>query len=338
MIMAVEAKPAPASSSGSEAEALPIIDLRDFSFDEVGAGAIAMQMDRVFSDVGFCYITNTGVPQELMDDIFAASARFHAQPQAAKDALAINMHHRGYMAPKTSLIVTSSVAKATKPNNSESLMVMHEVPESSPRFGEPLQGPNQWPSDLPGFRETVMTYNAALEGVARKFTRLIAQSLGLAPTGLDRFFREPTTFLRLLHYPPTPDAAEDEFGSAPHTDYGFITILLQDSVGGLQVRHKGGGWIPATPIPGTFVVNVGDILARLTNGRWQSTPHGVRNTTNVDRYSVPFFFDPSTSETVACLPSCLASGERPKFEPVLYGDYLLERLNKNHQYRQRSSN
>ena len=320
-------------AAGAESEGLPVIDLQDFSFDEAGADALAKEIDRVFSDVGFCYIANTGVPRRLMDDIFAASARFHALPQDAKDALAINEHHRGYMAPKTSLIVTSSVAKATKPNNSESLMVMHEVRDSSPRFGMPLQGPNQWPSELPGFRETVMAYNAALEDVARKFTRLIARALGMAPTAIDWFFEEPTTFLRLLHYPPNPGAAEDEFGSAPHTDYGFITILLQDSVGGLQVRRRGGGWIPATPVPGTFVVNVGDILARWTNGRWQSTPHGVRNTTNVDRYSVPFFFDPSMSDTIECLPTCLGAG--PKFEPVVYGDYLLERLNKNHQYRQK---
>lgn len=328
--MSVDSANAPV---GADADELPIIDLEDFAFDEAGAERIARRLDEVFSNVGFCYIANTGVPQSLMDGVFAASADFHAQPQEKKDAIAINAYHRGYMAPKTSLIVTSSVQTATKPNNSESLMFMHEVPQTSPRFGEPLQGPNQWPADMPEFREAVSAYLAALDTLARRFTRLIARALGMAPTGLDRFFETPTTFLRLLHYPPSPNAAEDEFGSAPHTDYGFITILLQDAVGGLQVRRKGGGWIPARPVPGTFVVNVGDILSRWTNGRWQSTPHGVRNTASVDRYSVPFFFDPDMSETIACLDCCLGPGEAARFEPINYGDYLMERIDKNYAYR-----
>jgi isopenicillin N synthase-like dioxygenase len=324
---------AAAAATGEELSSLPVIDLKNFEFDQAGAEEIARELDRVFSEVGFCYISNTGVSKELMDGIFAASADFHALPQSAKEELAVNAFHRGYLAPKTSVIVTSSVAKVTKPNNSESLMIMHEVPETSARWGGPLQGPNQWPTDLPGFRESATAYNEALEQLARRFTRLIAQALGMPADTLDRHFEEPTTFLRLLHYPPNPDAAEDEFGSAPHTDYGFITILLQDQVGGLQVRKKGGGWIKATPVPGTFVVNVGDILSRWTNGRWQSTPHGVRNTANVDRYSVPFFYDPGMDVTVECLPSCLGKDEAPRFGPVLYGEYVMERLDKNYQYR-----
>ncbi|WP_108659124.1 isopenicillin N synthase family dioxygenase [Acuticoccus kandeliae] len=318
-----------------DVDALPVIDLQNFAFDEAGADAIAKALDDAFSNVGFCYIANTGVPVELMDRIFAANAAFHAQPMEKKQAIAINEWHRGYMAPKTSLIVTSSVAKATKPNNSESLMFMHEVAETSPRFGAPLQGPNQWPADMPEFRDAVSAYLVAVDTLARRFTRLIARALDMAPESLDDHFKEPTTFLRLLHYPPNPDAAEDEFGSAPHTDYGFITILLQDEVGGLQVRKKGGGWIKARPVRGTFVVNVGDILARWTNGRWQSTPHGVRNTANVDRYSIPFFFDPDMAETIECLESCLKPGDAPRYEPVLYGDYLMERIDANYAYRAR---
>ncbi|MDQ0470766.1 isopenicillin N synthase family dioxygenase [Labrys wisconsinensis] len=326
--------PQPAPPPADEPlQQLPIIDLQNFAFDEAGLDRIAGHVDRVFSDIGFCYLANTGVPIEQMQAVFAASKAFHAQPQAAKDTLAINDFHRGYMAPKTSVIVTSSVAKVTKPNNSESLMVMHEVAEDDPRFGQALQGPNQWPADLPGFRDTVAAYNAALQGLAQRFTQIIARALGFAPEALDRFFERPTTFLRLLHYPSHPDAAEDEFGSAPHTDYGFITILLQDGVGGLEVRRRGGGWIRATPIPGTFVVNVGDILSRWTNGRWQSTPHRVQNKATIDRYSVPFFFDPDMAETISCLPGLVPAGETPRFEPVIYGDYLMERIDKNYQYR-----
>jgi isopenicillin N synthase-like dioxygenase len=322
-----------AGASLEEPDQLPVIDLKNFEFDGKGAKEIAAEIDRVFSTVGFCYIANTGVPKALMDAVFKASADFHAQPMEAKQELAINAYHRGYMAPKTSLIVTSSVAEVTKPNNSESLMIMHEVPADSPRLGQPMQGPNQWPRAVPGFKETVSAYNAALEQLARRLTKLIALALGMPENALDAYFEEPTTFLRLLHYPSNPGAADDEFGSAPHTDYGFITILLQDQVGGLQVRKRGGGWIKATPVPGTFVVNVGDILARWTNGRWQSTPHGVRNTAAVDRYSVPFFYDPGMDVTVECLPNCVAAGEVPRFPPVNYGEYLMERIDKNYSYR-----
>jgi isopenicillin N synthase-like dioxygenase len=315
---------------------LPVVDLEAFRFDEAGAGRIASSLDAIFRDIGFCYIANTGIDPALVTALFDASRRFHAQPREAKDRIAINRFHRGYMAPKSSLIVTSSVQRATKPNNSESFMLMHEVPPDDPRHGQSLQGPNQWPTDLPGFREAVTVYNTALETLAKRFTRLIARALDLPPDGLDPYFEKPTTFLRLLHYPPQPpDAAEDEFGSNPHTDYGFITILLQDEVGGLQVRRRDGTWLPATPIPGTFVVNVADMLSRWTNGRWQSTPHGVKNRSAVDRYSAPFFFDPSMDSLITCLPTCTSSERPPLYEPVLYGDYLLERIDKNYDYRRR---
>ncbi|MGQ3030774.1 MAG: 2-oxoglutarate and iron-dependent oxygenase domain-containing protein, partial [Ferrovibrionaceae bacterium] len=196
-----------------QADSLPIIDLGALRLDEAASARTAAALDHAFRDIGFCYIANTGVDQGLIDGVFAASRRFHALPQAAKDALAINEFHRGYMAPKTSVIQTSSVAKVTKPNYSESFMLMHEVPETDPDFGRPLQGPNQWPADLPGFREAVTVYNAALQQVARDFTRLIARALDLPPQALDLHFEKPTTFLRLLHYPPQPvDSADDEFG------------------------------------------------------------------------------------------------------------------------------
>ena len=148
------------------------------------------------------------------------------------------------------------------------------------------------------------------------------------------FFAQPTTFLRLLHYPPQPlDAGDDAFGSAPHTDYGFITVLVQDNNGGLAVRRKDGSWLAAPPVPGSWVVNVGDMLSRWTNGRWQSTPHSVRNISGHDRYSCPFFFDMDMDSTVECVPTCCGEANPPRFLPVRYGDYLMERLNKNYAYR-----
>jgi len=127
---------------------------------------------------------------------------------------------------------------------------------------------------------------------------------------------------------------DDAFGSAPHTDYGFVTVLCQDSQGGLEVRRSDGTWLAAPPIPGTWVVNVADMLSRWTNGRWQSTPHRVKNLSGGDRYSCPYFFDMSMDSTVEVLPTCQGPGRPAKWPSVRYGDYLLERLDKNYAYRQ----
>lgn len=317
---------------------LPIIDFGGRPGDIARRPALAKAIDSAFGSMGFCYFVNTGISQSLMDRLFAASKSFHALPDVRKAALAINGYHRGYMAPNTSLIETSSVAKVTRPNYSESFMLMHEVAESDPRFGTPLNGPNQWPEELPAFRNDVQAYDAALRAFSTELLQLIAVALDLPPDALTGYFKNPTTFLRLLHYPPQPPTADnDSFGSAPHTDYGFLTILLQDMSGGLAVRRTDGTWLQATPIPGSYVVNVGDMLSRWTNGRWQSTPHLVRNISGGDRYSCPYFFDPDMEATITALPTCVSPDNPPRHPPVKYGDYLLERLNRNYDYRKKAS-
>jgi isopenicillin N synthase-like dioxygenase len=309
---------------------LPIID--------IAAPDAAVALGRALEEVGFAYIAGHGVPQPVIDGAFAASRAFHASSEALKRSLAINEWHRGFMAMATSTVVTSSVAKVTRPNLSESLMIMHDVaPED---FGPPLHGPNRWPGWLPDFRPAIDAYRAEVESVTRRIIRLIAVALALEETALDRYFAQPTTFLRLLCYPPHPaEAGDEQFGSAPHTDYGIITLLAQDENGGLQVRRRDaiggdGGWIDATPLPGTFVLNVADMLARWTNDRFVSTPHRVINNRSVgDRLSLPFFFDSDMDAVIECLPTCTGPGNPPKYAPVRYGDYLMNRLNRNYDYR-----
>lgn len=312
---------------------LPVIDLAGLR-DSAADAVIARALDDAFRTVGFCYFVNPGIDAALLDGVFAASRRFHALPAEAKHAIAMNAFHRGYMAPKTSLIETSTVARVTQPNYSESFMLMHEVPPNDPRFGTSVNGPNQWPADLPDFRAPVLAYDTALRHFCLRLLRPMALALGLPPDALGPYFRQPTTFLRLLHYPPQPpDAPEDAFGAAPHTDYGCITILAQDDAGGLEVRLRDGDWIAAPPIPGSFVVNVANMLAQWTNDRWQSTPHRVKNLSGSDRYSCPYFFDMDLDCTVACLDTCHSTGNPPRYPPVRYGDYLLERLDRNYAYR-----
>ena len=269
---------------------LPIVDLDGGASTDARRSRAAEELDRAFSEVGFCYITNTGILSSIVTGVFEANQQFHALDAQTKNAIEINEYHRGYMAPKTSLIRTSSVAKVTRPNLSESFLMLHEVSPDAPEFGQPLQGPNQWPVNLLGFRGRVELYNRAMLKLARTITELVARALGLDDAHLLPYFERPTTWLRLLHYPPQPiDSEPEQYGAAPHTDYGFLTILAQDAIGGLQVRNRNGQWIDAAPLPDTFVVNVADMLARWTNDRWVSTPHRVRNLSTTDRYSVPFF-------------------------------------------------
>ncbi len=324
--------PAAAAPVDHERE-LPIIDMTTLGEGAAAEARLARQLDAAFSGIGFCYLRDIGIAAALREALFAASRQFHAQPAAAKRALAINRFHRGYMAPNTSLIETSTVARVTRPNYSESLMLMHEVAPDGPRLGQPLQGPNQWP-DLPGFRAAVDAYMAAMGAFCQRLLRRIARALDLPADWFAPHFHAPTVFLRLLHYPPQPpDAPDDAFGSAPHTDYGFLTILMQDNAGGLEVRRRDGTWLKAQPIPGTWVVNVADMLARWTNGRWQSTPHRVKNLSGGDRYSCPYFFDMDMDSSVACLPSCTDAANPPRHPPVRYGDYLMQRLDRNYAYR-----
>jgi len=317
----------------ADLDTLPIVDFAALGTSDAADRALARDLDSIFSGIGFCYFRNIGVPQPLVDALFAASARFHAQPEPAKRALAMNATHRGYMAPNSSVIVTSSVATVKRPNYSESLMLMHEVAATDSRYGTEVHGPNQWP-DLPGFRATVEAYEAAMRAFCTRLLRPMALALDLPPDWFAPHFLKPTTFLRLLHYPPQPpDAPDDAFGSAPHTDYGFLTILCQDTAGGLEVRRTDGTWLKAPPIPGTWVVNVADMLSRWTNRRWQSTPHRVKNLSGGDRFSNPYFFDMDMDSIVACVPTCTGPANPPRWAPERYGDYLMERLDRNYAYR-----
>ncbi|MGD9864715.1 MAG: isopenicillin N synthase family dioxygenase [Pseudodonghicola sp.] len=321
-----------------EFDNIPIVDLSGLAegaAPEARAATVAA-LKEALETSGFAYLAGHGVPEDLVERMRQMNVAFHDLPMEEKLALKINAFHRGYMPMSSSTIVTSSVAKVTKPNRSESLMVMHEVPEDAPYAGAPLQGPNQFPDSLPEVGETARAYMAEMTGLGERIAGGLAEALGLPRDWFAQFFDTPTLFLRLLHYPEQPDE-EELFGSAPHTDYGFVTLLKQDNVGGLEVRNKRGDWIPAPPIEGTFVMNVGDILAKWSNGRFVSTPHRVRNLSRRDRYSQPFFYDPSMSALVQCPPAMLEAGEKPQMEPVLYGDYLLERLNKNYDYRKKAS-
>ena len=298
---------------------IPVLDLAPlFSGEE--NGQLAKDFAEAYGDTGFAYVINHGVDPGLVDDVFAVSRKFHDLPVAQKQSIALNLNHRGYIAINTSTDVTSDLAEVTKPNQSASFMMMREDAQADPDIY--LSGPNQWP-DLPGFRDVCETYVHAMTGLGHRLMNLALDAIGVGDKSILKAFENPTIWLRLLHYPPQPlQAPKDLYGSAPHKDFGCLTLLAQDDVGGLQVQTPTGRWIDAPPLRNAFIVNVGDMLHRLSNGRLISTPHRVINATGRERYSVPFFFDPNVSATIAPLP-----GTGPAlFEPLNFGTFLKEEL------------
>jgi isopenicillin N synthase-like dioxygenase len=323
-----------AEDSGMPQPAIPTIDLQPLlDGTEAGLARVAGQVLDVYANVGFAYLTHHGIPDELIDGLFAASAQFHSLPRETKLELEINRFHRGFIPINTSTDTTTQLATVTKPQQSESFMVMHELAPDDPDVlaGAFLAGPNQWPAELPGFQSAVRAYEAAAAGLARRLVPAIAVALGLEPDGFDHYFAHPTTFLRLLVYPEQPAASPDDlYGSSPHTDYGFITLLLQDDAGGLQVRSTDGTWLDASPRPGALVMNSGDMLRRMSNGRLLSTPHRVINTSGRVRYSCPFFFDPDLRSVIEPCASSVGRDDPPRYAPLVYGDFLADQLRANH--------
>lgn len=294
---------------------IPVIRLGHRSAQE-----IAVDFHAAYSSTGFGYIEDHGIPSDLIDAVFEASRQFHALPLAEKMAIAVDSSHRGYIAINTATDVNSTLAEVTKPNQSASFMMMREDAAADPDVY--LSGPNRWP-DLPGFRDALNRYVDAMSGLGRRLMKAAILASGSHDFSALAAFDTPTFWLRLLHYPPQPKASPDDlFGSAPHTDFGCLTLLAQDEVGGLQVKTPSGAWVDVPARPGAFVVNVGDMLHRMSNGRLLSTPHRVINRSGRERYSVPFFFDPHVNTLIDPLPG---TGQ-PIFEPLLFADFLRSEL------------
>jgi isopenicillin N synthase-like dioxygenase len=205
--------------------------------------------------------------------------------------------------------------------------------------GLPFRGVNLWPAGIDGFRPTLLAYFDAVWMLGRNLHRAFAVDLGLAPDFFETKLDRPMATLRLLHYPPRPAAlAEGQLGAGAHTDYGNLTLLATDEVGGLEVRRRDGvgGWIPAPVVPDAFVCNIGDCLMRWTNDTYVSTPHRVVSPAGRERYSVAFFLDPNPDALVACLDSCAGPDRPARYPPVTAADYLRQRLDATYAHRQAS--
>jgi isopenicillin N synthase-like dioxygenase len=317
-------------------DTIPILDLGPYLAGVPGADRRLAEELRLASEtVGFYFICNHGVSQALTDATFAEAARFHALPMAQKYALLINRHQIGYLPIGGAKMRSSDVNKNTRHDLNEALFIRRERAADDPDVlsGKPWRGLNQWPDNLPGFRETVLAYRNRMEALGQSLLPLYDLALGL-PVGffLNRFEGAHIN-LRLSHYPPDLAAEDNQFGIAPHTDSGFITFLPQSSVPGLEIRTTSGRWIGVPPMRGTYLVNTGDILHQWTNRRFLSTPHRAINRSKMDRYAIPFFYDPNTDVMIECLPGCSGPDQPSHYEPRTFGEHYawFVKMNYRHQ-------
>jgi isopenicillin N synthase-like dioxygenase len=315
---------------------IPVIDLRPLCTGSTAARRSASEaIGNACRESGFFYVVEHGVNPALERDLEGAGRRFFAQDLAAK--LEIRME-RGGRAWRGYFPVGGELTSG-KPDWKEGIYFGAELGPDHPlvRAGTPLHGPNLFPSSVPEMRGLVLEYLSALTQVGHRVMAGISMSLGLPETYFaERYTADPLILFRIFNYPGSGSAPPESLGVGEHTDYGLLTLLRQDGSGGLEIKARS-GWTPAPPVPGAYVCNIGDMLDRMTGGRYRSTPHRVRNPAPGDRLSFPFFFDPNFHAEVHPIePGGAVADDRDQrwdrasvhaFQGT-YGEYLLRKVSR----------
>jgi isopenicillin N synthase-like dioxygenase len=203
-----------------------------------------------------------------------------------------------------------------------------DLPATDPivQSGMPFYGPNVWPVCLPRFKPVLSTFYRHMLMLGMDLLDAFSISLGVARDCFTDCFQNPIAQIRLLRYPPPVLAKQMRIGAGEHTDFGWLTMIMQDETGGLEVLNNGGSWIPAPALPNSFLINTGDLMQRWTNDEYPATIHRVINRTKYPRYSTAFFMDPDYHTTVSCLPNCTSPNEKPHYEPIMVGEYMKTRF------------
>ncbi|HEY0295037.1 MAG TPA: 2-oxoglutarate and iron-dependent oxygenase domain-containing protein [Bordetella sp.] len=306
----------------ASADELPILDLGDW----LAGGPIeplVEQFKSACTNMGFFYVKNHGIPQSVIDGVFEATRRYFSFPEEERLKDKIDERFRRGFMP---MGVTQHPGH--KPDLKESYEVGLDLPITDPdvQAGRPLHGPNRWPADKPWFRPAAMDYFDHTMALGMKLLRVFAAALAQPEDFFLQYTKKPMVQSRLFHYPPQTSPTNLELGAATHTDYGMLTLLVQDPIGGLELRTRDGEWVAAPYVEGTLVVNLGDLVKVWTNDRYVSNPHRVANRTGKERYSIPMFFNLDYDTPVACLPQFQSADNPPKHAPIKSGDYLVKRF------------
>ncbi|MGV0772567.1 isopenicillin N synthase family dioxygenase [Mycobacterium syngnathidarum] len=305
---------------------VPLIDISSaHTGDERQRQVVADAIGRCCETSGFLLLAGHGVPDVVIDGVNRALREFFSLPQAAKEQIRADPADplaRGF----------SSAGKLAATNDGADPEAEHESPDSVEKFvyfplgnTEGFDRPT-WP-DVPGFRTAYQRYYDEMAVLATELSRLFALALGLREDWFDGLIDRHHSNLMANHYPADGQPA-GHVRLSRHSDWGNLTILLQDeSQSGLQVLSDRGEWLDVPVVPGSFVINIGDLLARWTNDRWVSTVHRVVSTgAGGERFSLPFFHQPNYDALIECIPTCATADNPPRYEPVVSGPYLLDKF------------
>lgn len=314
---------------------LPVIDVAAlFGSDVVARARVAAEIGEACRGLGFFYAKGHAITGQTMSSLTAASHRFFALPEDEKLKIAMSRGGRAWRG----FFPVGGELTSGKPDVKEGVYFGEELGADDPRVRAelPLHGANLFPAGIPELKPAVTAFMEQAERSSQAIMEGIALSLGLDAQYFRKTYTgQPTMLFRIFHYPKSDPHAG--WGVGEHTDYGLLTLLAQDEKGGLQVKTPN-GWIDAPPIEGALVVNIGDMLDRLTGGAYRSTPHRVLNVSGKSRLSFPFFFDPGFDTRIVPLPDHAQfirddSDERWDKASVhafsgTYGDYLLSKVSK----------
>ncbi len=298
--------------------ALPCVDISPLYSPDAGERVrAASKLGAATREAGFFYVTGHRVPALISERLLAQSQAFFRQPLERKMAYYIgnSPNHRGYVPQGEEVFYGGSR------DGKEAFDLSLELPADDPDVlaGTPMLGPNVWP-ELPGFRMDVGAYYDAVFELGRVLFRGFALALGLPEFHFEAYLDKPPSQLRLIHYPAMNGAEQSSGGIAPHTDYECFTILLS-SAAGLEVMNGQCEWIDAPPLPGAFVVNIGDMLEAWTNGEFVATSHRVRRVQQ-ERYSFPLFFACDYATVVEPLPAFVTPDRKAAYPPIVAGEHL----------------
>ena len=303
---------------------IPVIDVELIFSDDVNdRKKVAINLREAASKVGFMYIKNHRVSQDLIEQIMHATEQFFQKSEAEKMQLnlAKNPDLYGYEGPY------SNAGKGSKGDLKENFRIaydtLYDPLGSSTVLPEKYRKVSLWPPNDADFKEKMLEYYSAMLTLARKLVCIFALALDLSENYFDHMVTHPIANLGILRYPPQLTSELEEVGNRAHSDIEAFTLLYQQhNLPALQILDDKGGWIWAEPLPGAFVLNIGDFLSRLTNDRWLSTVHRVvNNTSGQMRHSCGFFFGFNPEIVIDTLPSCLEDGEKSRYKPIAAGEY-----------------
>ncbi|MFT5114703.1 MAG: isopenicillin N synthase-like dioxygenase [Parasphingorhabdus sp.] len=288
---------------------IPVIDIAPL-FGDAGRNEVIGRIDQACRDVGFFYIVGHGFDPQLITQLAKASSKFFDQPESSKSAVGLDSSMRGYLPLYYRSQITEDFSGTS---HQEGFWIGVDFTDDS---RHPLEQSNRWPGNSPTLQTAMTTYLAAVEKIAATLGQAFADALGQPGDFYSHHFSRPTSRLKLNHYPPQENPQSvDNIGVVPHSDSDAFTILWQDDNGGLEVQSKSGEWVGAPPLDDSFIVNIGDILQYLSNGRYSSTQHRVINRCGTDRYSIPYFVNPTATMEISALDGS------DTFTPFKYGDY-----------------